>query len=78
MNLIFFRFNIASINSPIRTSKERKEAADEVSRYIYVETPDTREMPGCGFTNKLDLPTAIAIYPSLWQDLIQRDLIEGL
>ena len=51
MLLSLFRFNIASINSPIRTSKERKEAAAEVSKYIYVDTPEAREMPG--FDGKL-------------------------
>jgi len=45
------KFDIASINSPIRTSKERKESAAVVGKYIRVITPEAREMPG--FEGKL-------------------------
>ena len=49
--MVYFRFNISSINSPIRTSKERKESAAVVGKYLDVITPDAREMPG--FQGKL-------------------------
>ena len=39
------------MDPPIRTSKERKEGAQEVSKYLEVLTPDEREMPG--FEGKL-------------------------
>ena len=39
------------MDPPIRTSKERKEGAQEVSKYLDVLTPDEREMPG--FEGKL-------------------------
>ena len=39
------------IDCPMRSSKERKEGAQEVSRYLEVITPEEREMPG--FEGKL-------------------------
>ena len=45
------RYDIAFICAPIRTSKARKEAAQEVSKYLGVITPDERVMPG--FEGKL-------------------------
>eukprot|EP00092_Neocalanus_flemingeri_P040871 GFUD01044493.1.p1 GENE.GFUD01044493.1~~GFUD01044493.1.p1 ORF type:complete len:524 (+),score=169.43 GFUD01044493.1:52-1572(+) len=45
------RYDIAFIAPPIRTSRDRKEAAHEVSKYLNVLTPEEREMPG--FEGKL-------------------------
>lgn len=45
------RYDLAFIAPPIRTSKARKEAAHEVSKYLNVITPDERVMPG--FKGKL-------------------------
>ena len=45
------RFDLNYMDPPIRTSKERKEGAQEVSKYLEVLTPDEREMPG--FEGKL-------------------------
>jgi len=45
------RYDIAFIDPPIRTSKERKEAAYEVSKYLNILTPEERELPG--FEGKL-------------------------
>lgn len=45
------RYDIACINPPIRTSKMRREAAQEVAKYLYVITPEERVMPG--FKGKL-------------------------
>jgi len=45
------RYDISCIDPPIRTSRERKEAAQEVSKYLNVLTPDERVMPG--FKGKL-------------------------
>ena len=53
-SLILFsddRFDLNYMDPPIRTSKERKEGAQEVSKYLEVLTPDEREMPG--FEGKL-------------------------
>ena len=47
----FIRYDIAFIDPPIRTSKERKEAAYEVSKYLNILTPEERELPG--FEGKL-------------------------
>ena len=44
---------MASINSPIRNSKERRAAAAEVGKYIEVITPEAREMPGFEHEGKL-------------------------
>ena len=40
------RFDLNDIDCPIRSSKERREGAQEVSRYLDVITPEEREMPG--------------------------------
>jgi len=45
------RYDVAFISPPIRTSKQRKEAAQEVAKYLSVYTPEEREMPG--FEGKL-------------------------
>ena len=52
-NIFKLRFNVASINSPIRNSKERRAAAAEVGKYIEVITPEAREMPGFEHEGKL-------------------------
>jgi len=45
------RYDVAFISPPVRTSKERKEQAAEVAKYLSVITPEEREMPG--FEGKL-------------------------
>jgi len=40
------RWDIARIDAPIRTSKDRQAGKEEVGRYICTICPDDREMPG--------------------------------